>query len=135
LLSATSRDDKLWPEAHWIALGHKLAEHGLRCILPGGAPTERERAARIAAAIDGIAAPPLDIPTLAQLISGARCVVGVDTGLTHLGAALGKPTFAIFCATDPGLTGVYAEQAVFNLGGIGQIPTPAQVMQQCITYL
>src|SRR5690606_20937294 len=48
LLTATSRDDKLWPEAHWIALGRQLAEQGLRCILPGGSATERERAARIA---------------------------------------------------------------------------------------
>lgn len=138
LLTATSRDDKLWPEAHWIALGHALAAKGLRSVLPGGSPTERERAARIAAAIGAdvsVAAPPLDIPTLAQLISGARCVVGVDTGLTHLGAALGKPTLAIFCATDPGLTGVYAAQGVFNIGGIGQIPTPDQVIQQCMGWL
>lgn len=135
LLTATSRDDKLWPDAHWISLGHAFSAKGVRCILPGGSPTERARAARIAAAIEGIAAPPLDIPTLAQLISGARCVIGVDTGLTHLGAALGKPTLAIFCATDPGLTGVHAPQAVLNLGGIGLIPTPEQVMQQCVGWL
>ena len=138
LLTATSRDDKLWPDAHWIALGQNLAAKGLRCILPGGSPTERERAAHIAAALGvdaAVAAPPLDIPTLAQLISGARCVIGVDTGLTHLGAALGKPTLAIFCATDPGLTGVHAAQPVVNLGGIGQVPTPVQVMQQCMGWL
>lgn len=135
LLTATSRDDKLWPEAHWLALGQQLAAQGLRCILPGGSATERERATRIAAGIDGVAAPALDIATLAQLISGARLVVGVDTGLTHLGAALGKPTLAIFCATDPGLTGVYATQPVVNLGGVGQPPTPAQVMQHCAAWL
>lgn len=135
LLTATSRDDKLWPEPHWIALGRSLAAQGLRCILPGGSAMERERAARIAAAIDGVAAPPLDISTLAELIAGARCVVGVDTGLTHLGAALGKPTLAIFCATDPGLTGVYAAQPVLNLGGIGAIPLPAEVLQQAGAWL
>lgn len=138
LLTATSRDDKLWPEAHWVALGTAFAAKGLRCVLPGGSPAERERATRIAAAIgadNAVAAPPLDIPTLAQLISGARCVVGVDTGLTHLGAALGKPTLAIFCATDPGLTGVHAAQSVLNLGGVGQIPAPEQVLQQCMQWL
>ena len=135
LLTATSRDDKLWPEAHWLALGRQLAEKGLRCILPGGSATERARAERIAAAIGGVAAPALDITTLAQLIAGAHLVVGVDTGLTHLGAALGKPTLAIFCATDPGLTGVYAAQPVVNLGGVDQPPTPTQVMEHCTAWL
>ena len=134
LLTATSRDDKLWPEAHWVALGRALADSGLRCILPGGSPVERERAARIAAAIgdeQAVAAPALIIPVLAQLIAGAYGVIGVDTGLTHLGAALGKPTLAIFCATDPGLTGVYAAQPVVNLGGVGAPPTVNEVLQQC----
>lgn len=135
LLTATSRDDKLWPEAHWVALGRMLATKGLRCILPGGSPVERERATRIAAQIDGIPAPALDIATLASLISGAECVIGVDTGLTHLGAALGKPTLAIFCATDPGLTGVHAAQAVQNLGTVGKAPTPELVMQHCAGWL
>lgn len=135
LLTATSRDDKLWPEAHWIELGRSLADRGLRCVLPAGSAVERERAARLATAIDGVAAPALGIATLAQLIAGARLVVGVDTGLTHLGAALGKPTLAIFCATDPGLTGVYATQPVVNLGGVSQAPTSAQVMQHCAAWL
>ena len=57
-LSATSRDDKLWPEEHWIALGQQLHGLGLSVILPAGNPLERERARRLAAAIpDAIAAP------------------------------------------------------------------------------
>jgi heptosyltransferase-1 len=59
----------------------------------------------------------------------------VDTGLTHLGAALGKPTVAIFCATDPGLTGVYATQPVLNLGGVGQVPPPEEVLRRCREWL
>ncbi len=43
LLAATSRDDKLWPEAHWIALGKALQERGLRCVLTAGNDIERER--------------------------------------------------------------------------------------------
>jgi heptosyltransferase-1 len=135
LLTATSRDDKLWVEDNWIELGRALAARSMRAILPGGSPIERERAARIAAAIDGIAAPALDIPALAQLIAGASGVIGVDTGLTHLGAALGRPTLAIFCATDPGLTGVYAAQAVHNLGGIAAPPTAQTVLQHCADWI
>ena len=42
---------------------------------------------------------------LARLMAGAAFVVGVDTGLLHLAAALGVPLIAIFSASEPGLTG------------------------------
>lgn len=129
LLTATSRDDKLWPEAHWIRLGQRLRESGLRCVLPSGSPRERERAERIAAAIpDALAAPPSDLDTLAAVLEGARAVIGVDTGLTHLAAALDRPVIALYVATEPGLTGVLAGARALNLGGKGQCPTPEEVM-------
>ncbi|HNH64191.1 MAG TPA: glycosyltransferase family 9 protein, partial [Thauera aminoaromatica] len=90
---------------------------------------ERERAARLAGAMArGVAAPPLDIPTLAALIAGAAIVVGVDTGLTHLAAALGRPVVAIFAASEPGLTGVLAATPAVNLGGMGRPPGAADVI-------
>ena len=129
LLTATSRDDKLWPEAHWIALGAQLHAAGLRSVLPAGSPRERERATRIATAIpDAIVAPPCDLDSLAALFGTARATVGVDTGLTHLAAALNRPVVALYVATDPGLTGVHAGPRAINLGGIGQLPEPDAVM-------
>src|SRR4030095_12203978 len=41
------------------------------------------------------------LPELAVLARHAEIVVGVDTGLTHLAAALGTPTAAIFPTTHP----------------------------------
>lgn len=131
LLTATSRSDKLWPEAHWISLGRTLATLGLRAVLPAGSTEERARAARIAVAIDGYAPPALGIAGLARLLADARGVIGVDTGLTHLGAALGRPTIALFCASSPGLTGVLASQPVANLGSPGHAPMPMDVLQHC----
>lgn len=132
LLSATSRDDKLWDEAHWITLGHALGERGITTVLPGGSAPERERAARLAAAIPGaLAAPPLTLTDAAALLGHAALTVGVDTGLVHLSAALGTPTLAIYTATDPALTGALAPAAhgfVRNLGGKGAPPTPEQVL-------
>ena len=43
---------------------------------------------------------------LATLARHAEAVVGVDTGLTHLAAALGTPTVAVFTTTDAALAGV-----------------------------
>jgi heptosyltransferase-1 len=106
LLHATSRDDKLWNEANWITLGYELRERNLRCVLPWGSETERLRSLRLAAAIPAAIAPPrLNLNEAAALLGGAQAVVGVDTGLAHLAAALGVPTIGVYTATDPGLTG------------------------------
>ena len=131
LLTATSRDDKLWPEAHWVELGQGLQRLGWRAVLPAGSPRERERAARLAAAIPGaVAAPSLLIPALAELLAGSRAVIGVDTGLTHLATALNVPTVALYTATDPGLTGVLGSGFFRNLGGKAQVPTVEAVLDE-----
>ena len=128
-LTATSRDDKLWPEAHWLSLGQRLNSLGFSAVLPGGSAIERERAGRLAAGIPGaVAAPPMSIPDLAALLSGGRAAVGVDTGLTHLAVALGVPTVALYTATDPGLTGVLGSGFHRNLGGKAQIPAAESVL-------
>jgi len=47
---------------------------------------------------------------LAQELISATAVVGVDTGLAHLAAALGIPSITLYGATLPGLTGTYGLQ-------------------------
>ena len=128
-LTATSRDDKLWPEPHWTTLGRQLQALGYGIVLPAGNPVERERAARLAAAIPGaVAAPSLSITELASLLKGAQAVIGVDTGLSHLAVALETPTVALYVATDPGLTGVVGSGFHRNLGGKAQMPAPEAVL-------
>lgn len=118
LLHATSRDDKLWDEQNWIALGMQLHQAGMRAILPWGSEQERSRAERLSAAIpDAVCAPRLNLNEAAALLGRASAVVGVDTGLSHLAAALDVPTVGIYTATDPGLTGLYAGARAVNLGG------------------
>jgi heptosyltransferase-1 len=56
-------------------------------------------------------------------------VVGVDTGLTHLAAALGTPTVSLFTATDARLAGVERASATArDLGGNGIVPTVADAL-------
>ena len=130
-LTATSRDDKLWPETHWVELGRALHGLGLRAIFPAGNPVERARAARLADAIpEALAAPSMNIPQLAALLAGSRAAVGVDTGLSHLAVALDVPTVALYTATDPGLTGVFGAGFHRNLGGKTQIPSVQSVLTE-----
>jgi len=129
LLTATSRADKLWPETAWVQLGRVLNEQGLACILPSGNAEETARAHRIAAQLpNAIAAPPLPLDAIAQLLAQSQLVVGLDTGLSHLAAALGTPVVAIFCSTDPAETGVHADKNVINLGNIGAPPSVDEVV-------
>ncbi|MBS1227037.1 MAG: lipopolysaccharide heptosyltransferase [Proteobacteria bacterium] len=129
LLTATSRDDKLWAEANWIALAQSLAERGLTPVFPSGSARERERAQRIAGAVPGaVVAPPLTLRELAGLLGGAALAIGVDTGLAHLATALRVPTIALFMASDPALTGVYGSGFCRNLGARGRAPTVAEVL-------
>jgi len=136
LLTATSRADKEWPEMDWHALGCALIATGLRCVLPGGSTAERMRTARIAQSLGrAIAAPAMNLTDLAGLMAGARIVIGVDTGLVHLAAALGRPTIALYCASDPLLTGVLGIAPHANLGGNGAPPSAAAVVSAALKLL
>jgi heptosyltransferase-1 len=123
-LTMTSRADKLWPEERWMALG---ADLGCKVVLPWGSDAERERAESIAMKIPGSVVPQkMAIAELAGLLHKARFVVGVDTGLTHLAAALAVRTLGIYCGSDPGLTGLYGGNSS-NLGTAGNPPKVAEV--------
>jgi heptosyltransferase-1 len=136
LLTATSRADKEWPENDWQALGLALIATGLRCVLPSGTQAERERAARLATSLGhAVAAPAMNLTDLAGLLAGAALVVGVDTGLVHLAAALDRPTLALYCGSDPALTGVLAGPRAINLGGPGMAPRAGDVVRQALQLL
>ena len=129
LLHATSGDYKLWDEQNWIALGSALNARGQTCVLPWGNAREQERSQRIAAGLRAAVVPPaLSLEDLAGLLAGGKAVVGVDTGLTHLAAALGVPTVGIYTATDPAATGIYGCARAANIGGMGRAPTAQQVL-------
>ena len=129
-LHATSRADKEWPEQNWIALGKWFAAKNLTSIFPSGNVFEHDRAIRLAQSIPNARPlPPGPLDEIATLLANAAAVIGVDTGLTHLACALGKPTVALYCHSDPGLTGVYGSARAINLGGIGAPPSVDAVLQ------
>ena len=129
LLHATSARSKLWAVKRWVELGTRLSRCGLASVLTWGNAAERLRAEEIAGSVPGAAvAPGLPLADAARLLAGAQAVVGVDTGLTHLAAALGLATVGIYCATDPAATGLYGGARAVNLGGIGKPPSVLDVL-------
>lgn len=129
LLTATSRDEKLWDEANWKVVAQNLFKRGLTPVFPSGNAIERQRVERIVGGIPGaFIAPPLTLNELACLIGSSALAIGVDTGLVHLATALRVPTIAIFVASDPALTGVYGSGFVRNLGSQGQAPAASEVL-------
>ena len=130
LLHGTSRARKEWLESQWIGLGQGLRRAGLRVVLPWGNEAERVRSERLAQGIEGaevLARRPLD--ETAQVIGGASLVVGVDTGLLHLAAAYAVPLVGIYLATEPKLTGPVGPGPITVLGGPGQSPAYARVLE------
>src|SRR5204863_5148359 len=78
----TSRDDKLWPEAHWAEIGRRVMLEGWRIALPHAGAVERERAERIAAAIGPACEvwPQMDLDALTDRMGAAHGVIGERLG-------------------------------------------------------
>lgn len=105
-LHASSAERKLWPAADWVQLGRMAADLGYSVQLPWGNPVERERARQLAGSADNFhVLPRMGLSELVPVLASAAGIVGVDTGLSHLGAALSVPGVTLYTATDPGLTG------------------------------
>src|SRR5204862_8237539 len=98
-------------------------------VIPWGSEAERARSVRIASALANARVAdrqPLD--RVAGLIAGASFVVGVDTGLLHLAAALSVPLVAIFVGSEPGLTGPMGPGPIGVVGGQGLVPAVEDVL-------
>ncbi|MES0265345.1 lipopolysaccharide heptosyltransferase RfaC [Citrobacter sedlakii] len=112
-LHATTRDDKHWPEANWRALIGLLADNDISIKLPWGAPHEEARARRLAEGFAHVEVlPRMSLEEIARVLAGAKYVVSVDTGLSHLTAALDRPNITLYGPTDPGLIGGYGKNQI-----------------------
>jgi heptosyltransferase-1 len=128
LIPNASRAEKLWPERNWVAIGARFLELGWQPVVLWGRPEEQTLAERIAASCEGDVPPFLRVGEMAAVLAGAQHVVGLDTGFTHLAAALGRPTVGIYCDHEPGLAGLAGAGPVASIGGRGKVPSRADVL-------
>ena len=93
----TSREDKLWPEAHWLALGRRLLQSGQVPVFVHGNAAEQDRSQRLSDALPGSQVwPALKLDELTQRMAAAQGVIGVDSGVSHIAVALGLPHVQIY---------------------------------------
>ena len=125
LLHATARAEKAWPPERWKALIRVLSDAGMVAVLPWGNAAEQVMAHDLALGTGlphaAIVAPRLSLTQAAALLAGASAVVGVDTGLTHLSAALDVPTVGLFGATPRWRYAPYWTPRAINLGTFGEL--------------
>jgi len=100
----TTRPQKHWIRERWSELGRQLHdEFGWPMVLLGG-PADQQSADEICARAPGATsslAGRLPLAVSMAVLKRAALVIGVDTGLTHMGPAFARPTIALFGATCP----------------------------------
>lgn len=99
----TTRPQKHWFDDAWRDLSKRVrAQTGLVPVLLGG-PADRAAADALVSDASGIVnlAGRTDLAQAAAIVRDAALVVGVDTGLTHMGIAFAVPTVALFGSTCP----------------------------------
>ncbi|MEY2620987.1 MAG: hypothetical protein RIT26_807 [Pseudomonadota bacterium] len=93
----TSRDDKLWPESHWIEIGRRLQSEAWVPVFPHGSAVEEARALRLQDALPGSQVwPRWPLDRLSAEMAGLGGVIGVDSGLSHIAVALGLPHVQLY---------------------------------------
>lgn len=113
----TTRPQKHWIEDGWARLAHRVRDElGLVPVLLGG-PGDREAARRIADAADDQLIDLTGRTSLteaAALIERAALLIGVDTGLSHMGIAFDTPSLLLFGSTCPYLDTTRANARVLH---------------------
>jgi lipopolysaccharide heptosyltransferase III len=96
---------KLWRTTGWIQVGAQLAARGYRIVLTGSSePAECDYIAALARELPSDAlnlAGRLTLGGTACLVSRAAIFIGTDTAVTHMAAAAGVPTIALYGPTNP----------------------------------
>jgi heptosyltransferase-1 len=126
---STARAAKRWPSKDWVELGKIFSSQGYQVLFPWGSPEEMKVSALMASQVPGAIVPrAFSIEEAYRLVAHAALTIGVDTGLTHLSAVLGKPTVEIYCDSPRWKTEGYWNPLIANLGDMQSAPSVDAVL-------
>ncbi len=105
-LHGTTWPTKYWPEEHWVLLAEQLQqqyEGRLTIVYPWGNAEEKARSERLKGKNRQGWVPEnkMSLNEVAICLKYASFVVSVDTGLSHVAAALDVPMVVLYRVTDP----------------------------------
>ncbi len=137
---------KTWTAAGWHELAHWLHQRGLVVLVAGGGASDELR--YIDSLLVGLpdntvnVAGKLGLGALAYVLSRAAMYVGTDTAVTHMAAALGVPTVALFGPSNPVKWGPWplsfdADSSPWHMRGSGRVGNVCLVQGQthCVPCL
>ena len=100
----TTRPQKHWIEERWRELANRIIDKFELTVVLLGGPDDEKAGGRIAKPDHPSILNMTGKTTIQQagaLIKSSSLLIGVDTGLTHMGFALDVPTISLFGATAP----------------------------------
>jgi len=99
----TTRPQKHWSEGHWINFIKQAYEQLSLPVVMLGGPGDVEAGKRLDCGQSGLinVTGQTRLRQAAAIIANARLLVGVDTGLTHMGIAAAIPVITLFGSTCP----------------------------------
>lgn len=105
LPGSRSCQEKRYPKRAFAQVARVLKKWGVEVVVVVG-PSDRKLGAWVAREGGARLFPPeASLDEVATFFCQAQLAVGNDSGLTHLAAALGRPTLALFGPTSPERTG------------------------------
>ena len=114
-----------WPPARFAAVADRLIEEHDAAILLVGVQDEREGIAQVAAAMRHPArnlAGQTTLPVLAGLLLAADLLIGNDSSVGHLAAALGTPTLALFGPSNDRAWRPWGAETIVLPADTGEMP-------------
>jgi heptosyltransferase-1 len=124
---ATARAAKQWYADGWVQLADRLAARSMQVLLPWGNLSEYVAARELASRMkNAVVLPKISLMEAVALIRHTTLVIGIDTGLTHIAAALRRPTIELYCDSPRWKTEGFWSPNIVNLGDAGAAPTLAE---------
>jgi ADP-heptose:LPS heptosyltransferase len=123
--------EKNWPIASYQAIADWWREsfHGAIIVVLG--PVEDERGGFAAVCRGTLVARGLNLGQLSALLSRAHLYIGNDSGPTHLAAALGVRTVALFGPSDPRQWAPRGAKVTLVRSGLACSPCAVETMKSC----
>nr|WP_315849465.1 lipopolysaccharide heptosyltransferase I [uncultured Rhodoferax sp.] len=129
MVHGTSRADKEWPQAAWVALGQRLNHAGFSVALAHGNAAEKTTSEAIAKQLqDAWVWPAMALDAMTDTLAQCAGVVGVDSGVSHIAVALDLPHVQLYNFDTAWRTGPEV------LAGTDAATAPRLPLRQCSVF-